>query len=363
MQKRMNNEAKPITIYDIAREAGVSASTVSRALRNSGGVSEDKKQRIMEVARKYNFKPSALARGLADSRSKCIGIIVADIRNPYYAELYASCEKAAQDAGYTLMIFNQVNWNREDKEGRAEAQIQLLEKMLSMKMEAVIVVDGMAADLISDVVYVEAVNRIMASIPVVITGKLDGTRCRIVRIDHMTSVDLLMEHLLSLGHRRIAMVGGQPDVFSTYEKQLRYKQILRANGIPFDPDLISEDGDYEEADGYRLMNRMFEKGVSMTAVIAVNDPAATGVVRSILEHGYRIPQDISVVSYDNTYISRMMIPRLTSVDYNYDLMGKTLIETAVSTIEGKSGDILQVVEPVLVCGESSGRAPGSPAGE
>jgi DNA-binding LacI/PurR family transcriptional regulator len=102
---------------------------------------------------------------------------------------------------------------------------------------------------------------------------------------------------------------------------------------------------------------MFDKGNVPTAVIAINDFTAAGVMRSIIEHGFRIPQDISLVSYDNTYMAELLMPKLTSVDYNYEEFGRKLIETAIATIEGKDCEILQAVMPVLVCRESSGMAP------
>jgi len=346
---RTNSEGRQVTIYDIAKEAGVSASTVSRAMSNSSRVSEGTKQKIMGLVEKYNFRPNALAQGLAEARSRLIGIVVADIRNPYYAELFFYCEKAAQEAGYTAMVFNQ------PQEGGIAEQIRLLEKMLTLQMEAIILVDGMVARLISDVRYVDEVNRIMDYIPVVITGKLDGTRCRVVRVDHMKTMDILVDHLVSLGHREIALVGGYMDVLSTYEKAMHYRQVLRRRGIAFRPDLVSEEGDYDEEGGYRLMSRMLDKGISMTAVIAVNDLVATGVMKCLKERKYRIPEDISVVGCDNTSIAKMIFPRLTSVDYDYEKMGKMLVETALAAARGEEGEMLKIIDPVLVWGGSSGK--------
>ena len=107
MQTSKGNEgSKVITIYDIAKEAGVSAATVSRVLTKSANVRPEKKEKVMELVRKYNFKPNALAKGLADTKSKVIGILTADVRNPYYAELFVACEQAARKAGYSVLLFN-----------------------------------------------------------------------------------------------------------------------------------------------------------------------------------------------------------------------------------------------------------------
>lgn len=346
MQVQRSGENKAITIYDIAKEAGVSAATVSRVLTNSARVRPEKKKRVLELVEKYNFKPNALAKGLSDTRSKVIGIMTADIRNPYYAELVVACEQAAREAGYTVLLCNTLSETQREEE--------VLQMLRVQQAEAIIQMGGRVDDLVSNVEYVELVNQIMATTPMVITGKLDGTQCHMVRIDSMEAMDLLMDHLLSLGHRRIALVGGDMGVLSTYEKFLRYKQILKENGIPFDPALVSDEGSYNERSGYMLMNRMFDRGVLPTAVIAVNDSAAAGVMRSVAEHGYRIPQDISLVSYDNTYISEISIPKLTSIDYNYAEFGKALVETSIMAIEGKEDGYLKTVTPKLVVRESSG---------
>ena len=135
-----------------------------------------------------------------------------------------------------------------------------------------------------------------------------------VRIDSMAAMDLLMNHLVGLGHERIAFLGGRMDVLSTYEKILRYKLILKEHNLSYDPELVMEGG-YDEKDGYNekcgyeLMNRLFDKKIRVTAVIAVNDFAAAGIMRSILEHGLKIPQDISLVSFDNTYICLLYTSR------------------------------------------------------
>lgn len=355
MQTSKGNEgSKVITIYDIAKEAGVSAATVSRVLTKSANVRPEKKEKVMELVRKYNFKPNALAKGLADTKSKVIGILTADVRNPYYAELFVACEQAARKAGYSVFLFNTM--------GELEMEKQMLERLQAQQVDAIIQMGGRVDDLISNMEYVELVNQVMASVPVVVTGKLEGTQCSMVRIDSMAAMDLLMNHLVGLGHERIAFLGGRMDVLSTYEKILRYKLILKEHNLSYDPELVMEGG-YDEKDGYNekcgyeLMNRLFDKKIRVTAVIAVNDFAAAGIMRSILEHGLKIPQDISLVSFDNTYIADLMIPRLTSTDYDYEEFGKALVNRAIEEINGGERRQLITVTPSLVKRESSGAAP------
>lgn len=337
---------KSITIYDIAKEAGVSPATVSRVLTNSARVRPEKKRKIEELIGKYNFTPNAMARGLSDTRSRVIGIITADVRNPFYSEVFVACELAARRLGYTVLLCNSL--------GETRLESQQLEKLQEQRVDAVIQMGGRVDDLVSDLEYVELVNALPERIPMVINGKLDGTQCYQVRIDARSSMDLLMEHLIGLGHREIALVGGRRDVLSTFEKIQRYKQLLMQNQIAFRPELVHETGLYNDAGSYEEMNRMLEEGIVPTAVIAINDFSAAGIARSLTEHGYRIPEDISLVSYDNTYIAEMLRPRLTSIDYDYANMGQRMVETAIGALEGRDLPRLQMLAPTLIVRESSG---------
>ncbi len=343
-----HNNSRELTIYDIAAEAGVSASTVSRVLTNSARVNEDKKIRVLEIIDKYNFKPNTFAKGLIDAKSRTIGILMADIRDPYYASMFIACEQAARKENYSVTLYNFL--------GDAELEECLLRKLQEQRVDAAILLGGRDDGLNTDITYVETINSALSTIPTVITGRLDGTDCNMVRIDHMRSMDLLMDHLLSLGHSRIAVLGGRMEVLSTFEKVVRFKQILKQNRLVFEPDLIGQNGMYDIDSGYAHMNRIFEKGLAPTAVIAVNDHAALGILQSLREHGLNIPEDISVVSCDNTYLAKSSYPKLTSIDYNDTAYGDLLVRTAIRRIDRQPVERLQLVDPALIIRESSGKA-------
>lgn len=333
-------EKKGITIYDIAQEAQVSPATVSRVLTNSVNVRAEKKERILEVIKKYNYKPNALARGLSDTKTKVIGILTADIRNPFYAAVFVACEKAAIKEGYTLILCNSLNDN-----GLEE---HYLGKMEEQRVDGILLVGGRVDELISDASYVEHVNRISNNIPVIVTGKLDGTDCYQVNIDQVQAMELVMTHLMELGHSKIALLGGHSSVKSTFEKRQRYRQLLNKNAIAYNGEFVSVDMSYDDTSGYQEMNRLFNLGVLPTAVIAINDYAAIGIIRSIVEHNLKVPGNISVASFDNTFFSGMSAPELTSIDYNYELFGATLIKTVINIIEGKDVPRVQHIKANLV---------------
>lgn len=345
----MENEkpiaARAITIYDIAKEAGVSASTVSRVLTGKASVRKEKKERIQKLIEKYNFRPNALAKALSDTATRTIGIIAADVRNPYYSALFVACEMAAEKLGYSVSLANSL-----DSIEREQSQLDLL---VQQKVDAIIQMGGRVDDLITDDAYADKVRSICAGTPVVVTGKLDKTPVYRVGIDEREAMNLVMEHLIGLGHEKIALVGGEMKVASTYYKYQRYEENLKKHGIKVRGEYVVN-GSYNPESGYEATNKILDLPDRPTAIIAINDFAASGAIRSVREHKLHIPEDISVVSFDNTYITDLTMPKLTSVDYNYELFGETLIKTAIAAANGEEIQDLQMVKPVLVTRESSG---------
>lgn len=339
-------EGKKITIYDIAREAGVSPATVSRVLTNNAGVKADKREAVQSIIAKYNFRPNALARSLSETRRKVIGIIMADVRNPYYANLFVACEQAARKAGYSLLLENSLGQQEIE-----EAQLVLMEEQ---RVDAIILVGGRADDLHSNEAFVEKVNQVSNSIPVILTGKLDGTSCYQVRINAIQTMDLVMEHLISLGHRDIAIIGGWDSVASSFEKRKRYKQILAKYQLPCHSEYYETFGGYDYETGYRMMKKLLQLDNIPTAVIGINDSASVGAMNCIQEHGLKIPDDISVVGYDNTFMCNMMTPKLTSVDYNYEIFAEKLIGTVEGIYNSTPLPPLQLIESTLIVRDSCG---------
>lgn len=346
MNPQKPNENKKITIYDIAEEAGVSAATVSRVLTNNAKVRKEKKDKVLAIIEKYQFKPNALARGLVDTKRNVIGIITADVRNPFYANLYVACEIAARELGYTVILCNSF--------GEMDEELRLLDMMQEQRVDAIIQFGGSVDDVETKKEYSAYINGVMSDIPVIVTGKVDDAECNAVQINAYRVIDLLMEHLVQLGHRKIALVGGRENVVSTNAKIKEYIHLHEVYGLDYKEEYIVS-GNYIQETGYQGMEKLLELEDIPTAVIAINDFSASGIIRCLHDKGYRVPEDISVVSQDNTYIAEYMVPSLTSVDYNYEKFGRLLVETAINTKEKKEVIPLQRIDPYLVVRESSGR--------
>lgn len=320
-------ERESVSIYRIAKEAGVSPATVSRILTGSARVSQEKRERVMRLIRKYHFRPNALARSLRSAEKKLIGLLVSDIRNPFYSVLTVECEAAAYRRGYLLMVCNSLGDN--------SVELDYLNKFYSQRVDAVIQIGGKVDELVSDPEYVDAVNRMAERIPFLTTGRLEGADCYRIGIDEEKSMSLVMEYLHENGHERILLAGGHRAVRSTVDKRRVYREKLKEYGIPVREEYILEGSTYDVEDGERMMADFLEKGLRLpTAVIAINDFTAVGVTHVLRERGIRIPEDISVVSFDNTFITETCVPQLTSVGYDYHAMGELLIETAVQAIHG-----------------------------
>jgi DNA-binding LacI/PurR family transcriptional regulator len=334
--------AQALTIYDIAREAGVSPATVSRVLTCKARVSQAKRSVVERVIKKYDFKPNALARGLSTS-TRILGLMTADIRNPYYATLAVECEKAANEQGYTVLLCNAL--------GDKALEDAHLEKFYAQRVEAIIQIGCRVDDLVSDSDYAAHINRIARTIPFITTGKMDGADCYSLRIDDEAAMKMVIEYLVSLGHREIAFFGGAKRVKSTYDKWQQYIYLLGVHGLKFRDEYIQE-GDYTDSGGCGCLKRLLDCPRIPTAAIAVNDYSAVGALRAAHEQGFSIPRDLSLISFDNTYLSEVVIPKLTTVDYNYLDYGRGLVNTAIRAAQGEPIPRLQFIKPRLIVRDS-----------
>lgn len=330
-------DRKRTSIYEIAKEAGVSPATVSRVINQSAKVSEDKRQRVLKVIDQYGFKPNALAKGLSNSRSRVLGILSAWVDSPFYGRVISECERATNERDYTLMIFS--------FSSDAEQERRHLEKMYEQCVDAVIILGGSMDGIVIDEKAISIMNYIAETVPVVVMGRSQGIPCYEVRIDEAGAMEMAMEYLIGLGHRDIAFLGGLENIYSSLEKRLAYQRVLRKYGLEFREEWM-RCGDYNFEDGLRLMKKVLE-GERPTAVICINDIFAAGVMQAIYEAGLRVPEDISVIGFDNTYISRIMSPPASSVSCDYRELAQKLVGTAIDAAEGREVPARQLIKTTL----------------
>ena len=311
--------APPTTLVDVARAAGVSASTVSRILNGTAKVSEAKRLKVLEAIDTMNFTPNHMAQNLKSGHSMTIGIVVQDISSPFFDEALRGVDDGLKGTGYTSVIVSG-HWNAEEEEDR----IRLL---LARKVDGIILLSGRISD--------EAVIRFSNRRPIVSTGRDIHTKTAIgFKIDNEYGAFLAVNHLIELGHRRIAFVSGPPNNTDAGERLNGYVRALTEATIPVDPNLITE-GDFHEACGLLAVNHLFETRQQFSAIFAANDLTAYGVRLGLYRKGIRVPDDISLVGFDDLPGSSYTAPPLTTIHQPLYDIGRIATHTLLAIIDGR----------------------------
>jgi DNA-binding LacI/PurR family transcriptional regulator len=329
---------RTITVYDIAKEAGVSPATVSRVLTNNARVSDEKKKRVQEIIQKYDFEPNGLARSLSLQETKTIGMIVADIRNPFYSTLFVECEIEASRYGYNMILCNTVN--------ELSSESGHLRNLTEKRVDAIIQVGGSADEVNPDKEYIELVNKTAKRIPVIVGGELEGADVYRVIPEETHGMNKLVPYLVELGHKDIALIGGRDTVIPTLRKRIALKNKLYEMGIEYKKEFII-DSDYSIEGGYEGIQKLLDLDRLPNAIVAINDFSAMGIMRALVERGIRIPEDVSLIGYDNTYFSELTTPQLTSISYNLKHYSVKIMETVINVINNKEKEKLKYIETSL----------------
>jgi LacI family transcriptional regulator len=304
------------TIEDIAQIAKVSAGTVSRVLNNKtrGHMRLETKKRILEIIKELNYKPNLAARALRKRQSKIVMVCVPDILNPFFPMLIRGIENTLVSKEYSLILFN-ANWDAR-RDGK-----DYLKKLQTRHMSGLIdgiIVGGFGIDV------KPLLGPQWKHVPtVLITNDFNVEGFDIIMSDDYRGAYEAVQHLVELGHRRVAHIGGleHPKLTrGTEERKRGYCDCLRDFKIENQEEYIVKDNYWME-DGYKAMNKLLRLKESPTAVFVASDFAAFGAIRAIIEAGLNVPEDISVVGFDDIVISRLFIPSLTTVSQPIDKIG------------------------------------------
>ena len=315
---------KNITIVDIAKKTGLSVATVSRALNGHPSVKEETRKKVEDTAEKLGYQVNYLARSLGTSSGNMIGMLIPDIRTPFYGRIFSVCEQRALKRGYVLALCNSFN--------SLKLETHFYKQLLAQHACGIVQIGGsLDRQMIPPQLYSQ-IKSTAEKIPVITSVPVKNTDCRCIYVDNTRSMQTLLEYLIGLGHRRIAFVGGRSDVWSTMEKRRTYSEVLKERGIAHE--IICE-GSYGKEDGYFAVKSLLRRGEDFTAVIAITDTCAMGVIQALSENGLQCGKDISVVSFDNTYIAEMLEPELTSVSTDYEILGEMIVDTMIDMIEKK----------------------------
>ena len=331
----------PVTIEMVAQAAGVSVSTVSRILNGTAIVSEPKRQAIDSAIAKLGFVPNPVARGLAGGRTISIGVITQAIDSPFYGSALRGIEDELEPAGYSA-LFVSGHWN-------PLTEARCVELLRARRVDGIIVLTGRLTD--------QALKACAKHQPVVVTGRtLKAPGLFSLNFDNFEGGRLATQHLLDLGHHRIACISGDPDHPDANERLRGYRAALEAAGIAYDPALVSP-GQYHEVSGMIALERLLDSRQQFTAIFACNDQMAVGAALGLHRRSLRIPDDVSLVGFDDLATSLYAFPPLSTIHQPAYEVGCLAASAMLQMLAG-TRPTAEVPSPRLVVRESSRRLRG-----
>lgn len=325
------------TIRDVATMAGVSVATASRVVNGHPGVREPARSNVLQAVQELGYRTNALARGLATGTMRTVGLVIPDIMNPFFPALARAVEDAAHADGYALILGN--SDNAPDREA---AYIRLLHDRF---------VDGM---IVASSGAPGALQDLVGDTPIVLLDRrVPGWPVPGVSTDNRAGARLAVEHLIARGHRRIAHLGGPPELTSSADRREGYEVALRAAGI--EPQLSWYiGGAFTFEDGYERMLRLMAGDAACTAVFAGNDLIAIGALQACQDRGWAVPERMAIVGFDDLLLARLVRPRLTTVlqpAYQAGTLAWRLLTERLADSDAHPADIL--LEPRLVVRETT----------
>jgi LacI family transcriptional regulator, galactose operon repressor len=331
------------TIYDVARLAGVSTATVSRALNDTGQIAPATRQAIAAAVEQLGYSPNPIARSLVTNSTQTIALLLPDITNPFYAALVHGIQDYALSRDHTMLLCT--------TESDPEREEQYLNLLRSKRVDGALV-DGL-------VLPPDRIARFVRDgFPIVCLDRdIDSSSIPLVQVDNRLGGRLAVEHLLSLGHERIAHVTGARELRISEERLAGYLDALAAAGIEADNRLVG-DGRFTEDGGYEATRELLESQAGFTAVFAGNDLSAIGVVNAIARSGRSVPDDISVVGFDDLRLAAYMSPPLTTIRQPATEIARLATEILMDLTHGKEvSQMRHLLEPSLVVRDSTARPP------
>lgn len=286
------------TIRDVASLAKVSVSTVSHVINGTRVVSDETRERVQHAVAALNFVPSALARGLKSNRTHTVGMLIPNNSNPYFAEIVRGIEDRCYESGFSVVLCN-----TDDDPVKQSTYVRL---MAEKQVDGIIVVSsGTDPELIVEL-------RKLGMPQVIVDREIEDLAADLVEVNHEAGARLATEHLLSLGHRRIACIAGPQNLSPARQRLDGYRNALEASHIGVDTALVRT-ADFTSEGGHAATQSLLQLAKRPTAVVAGNDLMAVGAICAAAQHGLRIPEDLSVIGFDDIALANHTNPPLTTI--------------------------------------------------
>jgi LacI family transcriptional regulator len=330
------------TIYDVARLAGVSTATVSRALNGTAQIAPGTRQAIDAAVEQLGYRPNSIARSLVTKSTQTIALLLPDISNPFYAALVSGIQEYALAHDHTMLLCT--------TEGDGEREEEYLQLLRAKQVDGALV-DGL-------VLPPDRIARFVRDgFPIVCLDRdIDSSVIPLVQVDNRLGGRLATQHLISLGHRRIAHITGAASLGISEERRAGYADALQTAGIEVASSLVSV-GTFTEDGGYRAARELLLAEPAPTAIFAANDLTAVGAINAILESGRRVPDDVSVVGFDDLRLAAYIAPPLTTVRQPAAEIARLATELLIGLTRGEQVEHVRHLLPPSLVVRSSTRAP------
>jgi len=326
-------QSRRVTIDRIAREAGVSLTTVSRALNDRPDIHPDTRARILAIAQELGYTPSAIARSLAGQRTHTIGLAVRTHLDAWAAQILLPIEEAARDSGYEVFVSTH--------HAEAERERSVLRTFYSRHVEGMVVVSSVLGE------DIPALQESMGIPIVLISPLIQASHRYTVQAHDYGGARSGTEYLIRLGHRRIAHIGAPEWTAPGRDRLQGYRAALEAHGIPWDPELVFE-GDAHETGGSEGVQALLALADAPTALMCFNDLTAVGVLHGARIRGVRVPEDLSVVGFDDVPLAKYLDPPLSTIRQDVEALGGHAIRMLFALIAGREPQAPIVLDTVLV---------------
>lgn len=310
---------KKLTIKDIALKANVSKSTVSRVINDTTPVNKAKRQAVLDAMKEFNFKPNVLARSLAGGKSMTIGIVTGGTGSPFYESITKGIIESLNPTNYTAIIA--------DGQWQESLERNAITTLVDRQVDGLLAI-GAALD-------IEAFNEVDTAIPLVMVGRKEaGWEDFCVYINNKEAAKLATNHLIESGHKRIAHIMGNSTHHDAINRYAGYKEAMTEAGLEVPGDLFAQ-GDFTLAGGKAAMETLLDTGAEMTAVFSSNDQMALGARLALYNRGISVPDDVSLIGFDNQPNSAFAIPPLTTVAQPGVAMGRAASTLLLDIINKK----------------------------
>ncbi|NVC93781.1 substrate-binding domain-containing protein [Vibrio natriegens] len=322
------------TIKDVAKEAGVSVATVSRVINKSPKASQNSIDAVTLAMRELGYRPNAAARALVSQSTNTIGVLVGDVSDPFFGTLVKSVDNVARENGKHILIGN--GYHNADDERRA------LDLLVNSRCDALVIhAKGLSDEEL--IAYAQEVKGM-----VLINRHIPELAERCISLDNRKGAFLATEYLIRHGHRKIACIASSHDIEDTYERLQGYQNALKEHGIELSKSYV-EYGEPNSDGGEVAMTNLLTKSLEITGIVAYNDYMAAGALATLDQNGFEVPQQVSMVGFDDGLIARFVHPSLTTIRYPIEMMAEraTRLALALSRNENVEDETI-IFSPTLV---------------